>query len=626
IEQMNFPHYFLIVQDFVNWAKKNNIPIGPGRGSAAGSLVSYLLGITMVDPIEYNLLFERFLNPDRIGLPDIDIDICYEQRGEVIDYLKQKYGYDHVSQIATVNKLGPKQALRDVGRVLDIPLSEIDRISKLVPDLVKTFDEAFKGEPKLRQVAQDKKYSELFDAAIAINGLARHTGVHAAGIVISKEKIFEKVPCSTGRNDEIVTQYDKDLIEKVGLVKWDLLGLKNLTVIDKCVKGIKENIDPEFNINNIDLNDKKTFEIYASGDATGIFQLDAAGSAGGIKDVSRKFKPDNINDIIALLAIYRPGPLQSGMVEDFINRKNGKKSIQFPHPLLEPILKETYGVIVYQEQVMQISNILAGYSLGEADLLRRAMGKKKPEVMAKQRKRFLEGTKEKGINEKKAKEVFDLMEFFAGYGFNKSHSAAYAILSYQTAFLKTHYPVYFMASLMSAEKKNENKIVEYVNDCRKMKIRVLPPDINFSDYEFVVVENDIRFGLNAVKNVGEKAIMEIVEERKRNGKYISLIDFLERINLSSINRKMLESLILCGALDSLKVYRSQMIQVLDMAIKEALKRNNEREIGQISLFASENGESTTEFDQDFIKFPNIEEMDEIQKLKHEKELIGLYIT
>ncbi len=624
IAKMKFPQYFLIVQDFVNWAKNNDIPIGPGRGSAAGSLVSYLLGITMVDPIEFGLLFERFLNPHRVGLPDIDIDICYEERERVLEYLREKYGFEHVAQIATISKMGPKASIRDVGRALDIPLAEVDRISKLVPDMVRTFEEAFKKEPKLRQAAAGAKYKRLFDAAVAIHGSARHISIHASGIVISQSDITETVPCWIGKKGELVTQFDKDFIEKVGLVKWDLLGLKTLTVIHKCCKAVKKNIDPDFDINKIQYDDKKTFKLFSSGAAAGVFQLDGGGYGGGMKDLFKKLNPDNIEDVCALIALYRPGPLGSGMIDNFISRKHGKTKIQYPHESLEPILKDTYGVIVYQEQVMQISNVMGGYSLGEADLLRRAMGKKKAGEMAKQRESFIDGARKMKIPDSKATKVFVIMEHFAGYGFNKSHSAAYAFIAYQTAYLKAHYPAYFMAALMTVE-GNKDKVVEYIKDCRNMKIKVLPPDINYSEDEFVVVNKDIRFGLGAIKNVGSAAISNIIAEREVHGEYKTLLDFLERINLASVNKKNLESLILCGALDSLKIYRNQLMKVLEQAVKEALRRNNERKIGQFSLFSSNDG-STTNFDEEFIKYPDIEEMDEIERLRYEKELMGLYIT
>lgn len=622
IEEMDFPQYFLIVQDFVNWARNNDIPIGPGRGSAAGSLVSYLLGITMVDPIEYDLLFERFLNQSRKALPDIDIDICYERRERVIDYLKEKYGYSHVSQISTISKMGPKQSLRDVGRVLDLPLAEVDKISKLIPGRARNFDEAFKQEPKLLKLANDKRYEELFSAAIAIQGLSRHWGIHAAGLVISNDDIYKKVPCCVDPNKKLVTQYDKDFIEKAGLVKWDLLGLKTLTVIDKCVKKVNQNLDAGLDIENIALDDKETYKLLSDAKSVGVFQLESS----GMRELLKKFKPTEFEDIIAILALYRPGPIGSGMLNDFIKRKRGKSRITFDHPDLKPILKETYGIIVYQEQVMNIAKAMGGFTLAEADELRKAMGKKKMGIIADNKLKFIKGAKEKGVREKVAKSVYSLMSKFGEYGFNKSHSTAYGMIAYQTAYLKAHYPNYFMASLMSADQGNLDKIVEYVKDCRKMGIKVLPPDINYSEDDFVVVESGIRFGLGAIKNVGHNAIQVIVEERQKNGKYHTLLEFLERIDLSVVNKKMLESLILCGAMDSLKTYRSRMHRVLDLAVKEALKRNNEKEVGQFSLFGGGDPESTASFDQEFIKYPDVEEMDEITRLKKEKELIGLYIT
>jgi len=617
INSMGFAGYFLIVADFINYAKSQQIPVGPGRGSAAGSLVAYCIKITDLDPIPYNLLFERFLNPERISMPDMDIDFCMNRRDEVITYVQQKYG--NVSQIITYGKMKAKAVLRDVGRVLDMPYGDVDKIAKLVPNTLNiTLEEAVKQEPKFREMENSQpKVKQLMAIARSLEGITRHASTHAAGVVISDRPLSDFLPLYRGSKEEVVTQYDMKYVEKIGLVKFDFLGLKTLTVIDNALKIVKRTRGLDLDINRIPLADDKVYQDLSTGDALGIFQLESS----GMRDLLTKLKPSCFEDIVALVALYRPGPLGSGMVDDFINRKHGRTEITYELPILEPILKDTYGVILYQEQVMQIAAVMASYSLGEADLLRRAMGKKKPEEMAKQRERFIDGSLKNKIPLKKAEKMFDLMSKFAEYGFNKSHSAAYALVSYQTAYLKTHYTAEYMASLLTHEMGNTDKILEYINDLKNHGIAILPPDVNESFRYFSVLnEKEIRFGLAAVKNVGETAIDSIIEVRKKDGKFSSFFDFCERVDLRRVNRKVIESLVKCGAFDNLGIFRSQGMSVLDAAMDHAASKQRDQERGQNSLFDRMGPQAMTP------AVPKISEWPEPQRLKMEREAIGFYIT
>src|SRR5947209_4346606 len=538
---MKFAGYFLIVWDFIRYAKERNIPVGPGRGSAAGSLVSYAMGITDIDPLQHDLLFERFLNPERVSLPDIDIDFCMNRRGEVIDYVTQKYGRESVAQIITFGTMAAKAAIKDVGRAMDIPYTEVDRIAKMVPaQLNITIEKALQDSPPLQTAYQnDSQVRELIDTAKKLEGLVRNSGVHAAGVVISPRPLIELVPLHKTKNDEIVTAFDMTAIEKLGLLKMDFLGLTTLTILDDALKLIAQRHSP-VDLDQVPWDDAKTYErVFHTGLTSGIFQFES----GGMTDVLRRYKPNSVEDLTALNALYRPGPIQGGMIDDFIERKWGRRKVEYELPELEPLLRETLGVIVYQEQVMQIANVLAGFSLGEADLLRRAMGKKDPEVMAKQRERFVNGAVERGLPDKKVGHIFDLMEQFAGYGFNKSDSAAHALLAYQTAYLKTHYPVEFMAALLTSQTGNTDNVVKYINECREMGISVEPPDINVSDAYFTPHGEAIRFGLAAVKNVGRNAIESIVQARKEVGSFRSIYEFCEKVDLRLLNKRVIESLI-----------------------------------------------------------------------------------
>ncbi len=631
LNSMGYAGYFLIVWDIINFARSNGIPVGPGRGSAAGSLVAYALRITDLDPIRYGLLFERFLNPERVSLPDIDMDFCMDRREEVIRYVTQKFGTDHVCQIITFGTMAAKAVIRDVGRVMELPYAEADKVAKLIPQTLGiTLDEALKSEPRLQELTEsDPRIREIVGVARSLEGLARHASTHAAGVVISDDPLTEHVPLYRGAKGEIVTQYAKDDLEKIGLVKFDLLGLRTLTVLDQATRLINKTsassvepnrkTDSPFRIEAVPLVDAPTYGLLASGRTTGIFQLEST----GMRDLLVKMKPEQFEDLIAILALYRPGPIGSGMVDDFIKRKRGLIPIKYELPELEEILGETYGVIVYQEQVMKIANRLAGFSLGQADLLRRAMGKKKPEEMEKQKTLFIKGAEANGIPEKKAEKLFDLMAYFAGYGFNKSHSAAYALISYQTAYLKTHYPVEFMASLLSSEMGNSDKVVRYISECRELGIKILPPDVNESRRDFTVVEGGIRFGLAAIKNVGEAAIPAVREAREAAGRFTSLFDFCRRVDSRRVNRRAIEGLIKSGALDSTGAKRSQMTAVLDRAMEEGAIHQRDRLQGQEALFGSEPA-SDTEASPD--PYPPIEEWDESQILRYEKESVGFYIT
>ena len=631
IKQMGFSGYFLIVSDFIRFAHESNIPVGPGRGSGAGSLVAYSLKIIDLDPIPYNLLFERFLNPERVSMPDFDIDFCMNRREEVIRYVAEKYGQDKVGQIITFNCMKAKAVIRDVGRVLEIPLSEVDRLAKLIPnDLKMTIDKALSQEKLLKDtVDKNAKYRELFEIARRLEGLNRHAGVHAAGVVISEEPLWETVPVKREGENEIVTQYAKDEVEKAGLVKFDFLGLKTLTVIDVAQKLHNEIRKPDqkkLDVRLLAMDHPKVFDLISSGCTSGVFQMESS----GFQEMIKRMKPSCFEDIIAAVALYRPGPMD--IIPDFIARKHGEQSISYPHDSLKPILEDTYGLIVYQEQVMQISQTMAGFSLGHADLLRRAMGKKKPEEMAKMRKMFLEGDQERGIpgakqlgyNDKLAGDVFDLMEKFAGYGFNKSHAAGYAVLSYQTAYLKCFHPREFMAALMTCDSDKIDKVVKAINECRSMDIKVLPPDVNTSGVSFTVVEEGIRFGLAAVKNVGIGAVEATIKGREEGGRFRSIFDFCKRVDLKNINRRVIESLIKCGAFDSTGAYRSQMMEALDSALSIGQKYQHDQLVGQINLFELISESSVEGMPEP--ELPQIKEWITQEKLQKEKETLGFYIT
>jgi len=621
IRQMQFAGYFLIVWDFIRYAKEHNIPVGPGRGSAAGALVAYALGVTDIDPLQNELLFERFLNPERISLPDIDIDFCMNRRGEVINYVTQKYGREQVAQIITFGTMACKAAIKDSGRAMDIPFAEVERIVKMVPPTLNiTIGKALEDSPPLAAAYQNEPQTkELIDTAKKLEGLVRNAGVHAAGVVISPQPLIDLVPLHRTKNDEIVTAYDMKAVEKLGLLKMDFLGLTTLTIIDDALRLIEQTRGEPLNMETLVLDDQVTYEkVFHTGLTSGVFQFESH----GMRDVLRRYKPTSVEDLTALNALYRPGPIQGGMIDDFIDRKWGRKKIEYELPELEAVLKETLGVIVYQEQVMQIANRLAGYSLGEADLLRRAMGKKNADEMAKQRERFVKGAIERGFPEKKIVKIFDLMEQFAGYGFNKSHSAAYALLAYQTAYLKTHYPVEFMAALLTSVSGSTDDVVKYINECREMGIPVEPPEINVSDATFTPHGEAIRFGLSAVKNVGHNAIESIVIARKEVGPFHSLYQFCEKVDLRLLNKRVIESLIKAGAMDPLG-RRAQLMAVVDAAMENAQKSQRDAAMGQHGLF----GVFAEEVDASAEKpLPNIPDWDEHQRLAAEKEILGFFIT
>ncbi len=592
IKQMKFPGYFMIVWDFIRYAKEHNIPVGPGRGSAAGSLVAYVMEITDIDPLQNELLFERFLNPERVSMPDIDIDFCMNRRGEVIEYVRQRYGNDQVAQIITFNTMAAKAAIKDVGRAMDMPYGEVDRIAKLIPGTIGiTIEQALKDSPPLAQAYNsDAKIKELIDTAQRLEGLVRGAGVHAAGVVIAPEPLTELVPVTRTKDEAVVTSYDMKAVEKMGLLKMDFLGLTTLTVIDDCLKLIKANRGEDVEMATVPLDDQRTYEqVFHKALTSGVFQFES----GGMRDVLRRYKPTTVEDLTALNALYRPGPIQGGMIDDFIERKWGRRAVEYMFDELEPILRETLGVIVYQEQVMQISSVIGGYSLGGADLLRRAMGKKDPAEMAKQRDIFMAGAATNKFPKDKAGALFDLMEQFAGYGFNKSHSAAYALLAYHTAWLKTHYPVEFMAALLTSETSKPENVVKYIGECREMNITVLPPDVQISAATFTPTADAIRFGLEAIKNVGHNAIESIVQAREAlraeglaSGKaagFTSLWQFCEKIDLRLMNKRVLESLCKAGALDSFGK-RSQVMAAIDKAIERAQKTQRDAAAGQHGLF------------------------------------------
>ncbi|HEY7323113.1 MAG TPA: DNA polymerase III subunit alpha [Candidatus Binatia bacterium] len=626
IKRMQFPGYFLVVADFINYAKKNGIPVGPGRGSSAGSLVAYALRITDLDPMRHVLLFERFLNPERRSMPDIDVDFCIRGRAQVIQYVKEKYGADRVAQIATFGTLKAKAAIKDVGRALGFSFAETDAIAKLIPAPKQGFDypltECIKMEPRLADLMKnDPRVKNLMDHALRLEGLTRHASTHAAGVVLSNLPLVDHLPLFVDKEGGIVTQFDMGSVEKIGLVKFDFLGLKTLTLIHDCVKLIEATRGLKVDLEHLPLDDKKTYRLLCNGNTTGVFQLEST----GIREMTVKIRPNCFEDLVAILALYRPGPLDSGMAEEYIKRKHGKEKIKYLHPLLEPVLKDTHGVIVYQEQVMQIAQVLGGYSMGDADILRRAMGKKDPEEMAAQRERFVEGAQKERIDSQKAAEIFDQMETFARYGFNKSHSAAYALVSYQTAYLKTHYPVEFMAGLMTSEMGDTDKVIKNLGECREKEIEVLAPDINESRAHFTPVGDKIRFGLAAVKNVGEKAVEVILESRAKEGPFDSLFDFCRRVDLTAVNRRVVESLIKCGAFDSTQMSRARMIAALDEAIRLGQAFQRDSQSSQIDIFGLLGGENKAPKKPGPL-YPEIEEWSAQQALAFEKEALGFYIT
>ena len=626
IVSMGFPGYFLIVADFIRWAKRNGVPVGPGRGSGAGSLVAYALTITDLDPLKYELLFERFLNPERVSMPDFDVDFCMEGRDRVIDYVAEHYGREKVSQIITYGSMAAKAVVRDVGRVLGQPYGFVDRIAKLIPfEIGITLDKALEQEEALRQLYEDDEdVKAILDMARSLEGLSRNAGKHAGGVVISPTKLtdFTPVYCEQG-GVNVVSQFDKDDVEAVGLVKFDFLGLRTLTIIDWALQTInklrRDAGEAALDITNIPLEDKPAFDLLKAYQTTAVFQLESR----GMKDLIKRLQPDCFEDIIALVALFRPGPLQSGMVDDFINRKHGRARVEYPHPELEHILQPTYGVILYQEQVMQIAQVLAGYTLGGADLLRRAMGKKKPEEMAKQRAIFTEGAQRRGVEEKTATYIFDLMEKFAGYGFNKSHSAAYALVSYQTAWLKAHYPAPFMAAVLSADMDNTDKVVNLIEECRHMQLEVVAPDLNRSGYAFTVEgQATVVYGLGAIKGVGEAAIEVLIQERLANGVFKSLLELCRRVDSRKVTRRVYEALIRCGALDKLGENRATLMLYLPEALKSAEQHLRDSAAGQTDMF----GSVATPAGPAELAPAGVPDWDEETRLAGEKDTLGLYLT
>lgn len=619
IERMNYTSYFLIVWDFIRFAKESKIPVGPGRGSAAGSLVSYSLNITELDPLEHTLIFERFLNPDRVSMPDIDIDFCQDRRDEVIRYVTKKYGQDSVAQIITFGTMQARAVIRDVGRVMGIAYSDVDRVAKLVPTRLNiTLAEALKEEPKMVELQEsDSRIKDLISIALSLEGLTRHASTHAAGVVIADKPLTEYCGLFRAKDSSISTQIDMVSLEALGILKIDFLGLKTLTVIDEAVKLLKKTKDTDVDIHDLPENDPKTYELLGKGETTGVFQLESS----GMKDILRKLKPNRFGDITAILALYRPGPLGSGMVEDFIKRRHNASLIQFDHPALAEILEETYGVILYQEQVMRIANKLAGFTMAQGDTLRKAMGKKIPEIMDEQRKIFVEGSVKNKIPQASAEKIWNLIVEFAGYGFNKSHSAAYALVSYQTAYLKAHFPMEFMTALLTSEKDKTDKVVLYIAEAKRLDLETLPPSVNESSYEFTCKDRSIRFGFSAIKNVGSTAIDSILAVRSARGPFKSLFDFTAHVDLRVTNRKVLESLIKSGSLDCFGLKRSQMMAMVDRALEAGSEIQRDRSRGQSNMFDLMTGGA-----EDSEKAPGIEEWNENILLAGEKETLGFYVS
>ncbi len=623
IRRAGYSGYFLIVRDFIEAARRDGIPVGPGRGSIAGSLVAYSLGITDVDPIRYGLLFERFLNLERVTMPDIDIDFCYERRGEVIRYVREKYGSSNVAQIITFGRMMARGVVRDVGRVMNIPLGEVDRIAKLIPNQPGAnmdLESAVSGIRELRELIDSKEsYQRMMKIARTLEGMPRHASVHAAGVVIAPEELVNYSPLYTTNSKDVTTQYEMKSAEYIGLLKMDFLGLKTVTVIYETIESVAGRTGVRYSLEDIPLDDPKVYEMLGEGKTSGVFQFE-----GNVPtDVLKRMKPSRFEDLIAVNALIRPGALKSGMTDEYILRKKGEKEVEYPHPMLEDILSDTFGVILYQEQVMQIANRLAGFSMGKADILRWAMGKKKKKKMAELRKDFVHGALANGVDERDADKIFDLMYFFSGYGFNKSHSAAYSLLSYYTAFLKANHPREYMAALMSSEMGNTDKVVYYIGKCRDMGIDILPADINESGFRFTVVDDGIRFGLGAVKNVGRGAIESIIQAREKVGGFHTIYDFLESIDLRLNNKRVIESLIMAGALDSIKGHRAQLLEGLDRAISAVAQREEDRLKGQMNLFEACSGTGST---GSYPALPNVKPWNKLKKLSMEKELMGFYIS
>lgn len=619
IRQMKYANYFLIIWDLIQFANREKIMVGPGRGSAAGSLVAYCLGITNIDPLQHGLLFERFLNPERITMPDIDIDFCDHKRDLILKYVCEKYGQERVAQIITFGTMAARAAVRDVGRALAVPYAEVDRIAKMIPNELKmTISRALDQNRELRIMYKDERYRKLIETSKAVEGMPRHASTHAAGVVIAKEPLVNHVPLYKTNDSTVVTQFPMGILEDLGLLKMDFLGLKTLSIIGQALENINKRPGCLVDVDHIPLDDKDTYEMLIRGETTGIFQLESS----GMRSVLRELMPNKFEDIIAVVALYRPGPMEQ--IPVFIKSKHGKKEIKYPHPALEPILNKTYGVIVYQEQIIEIAAKMAGFTLGQADLLRRAIGKKKKAILDEQRELFIEGCQAKGYSGGLAAEIYDLILKFADYGFNKSHAAAYALIAYQTAYLKTKYPVEYMAALITVSYSNSDKVALYIAECKKMGIDVLPPDINESDTDFTVVSDKrIRFGLSAVKNVGLGAIQSIVQSRQ-DKPYASLRDFMSRIDSRACNRKVVESLIKCGAFDSCGGKRAQYLAVLDDLLAYGQSVQREREDGQISMFSL----IDSSIQDDLLKdnLPHLEDFNEKERLSLEKEILGLYIS
>lgn len=637
INKMKYPSYFLIVSDFIRYARENSIPVGPGRGSAAGSLVSYLLGITNIDPLLNGLLFERFLNPSRVSLPDIDIDFCDKRRDEVIDYVRKKYGKDNVAQIITFGKLGAKAVIRDAARGLGFNYGEADVIAKLIPDELNiTLSRAIEIEPKISSlIREDRRVAQLFEVCSGLEGLVRNASTHAAGIVISEVPLVENAPLCTGNKGEIITQYSMKPLETIGLLKMDFLGLKTLSVIQDTVDLVFKNSGEKIDIDRIPLNDRKSFELLNNAQTIGVFQLES----NGMRDLSKKIGINDIKDISALVALFRPGPMN--MLDDYVARKHGRIPIKYDHSLLEPILKDTYGIMLYQEQVMKCANVIAGFTMAEADTLRQIMGKKKIDKMAEQRGKFIDGAAKNKVPHNLAEKIFETIERFAEYGFNASHSAAYAMIAYETAYLKAKHPLQYMAALLTSEINNMDKVTMYLDECKGMGIEILPPDINESESNFTPIVNanfsgkvknnknktgdyigSIRFGLTAIKNVGGSAVNSIIESKKSGGRYIDLLNFMERIDSRAVNKKVIESLIKCGALDSFGYKRQQLFNAVEAIIQKANEMQRLRLSGQTSFFEMLEKDNKEEK----IKIPESEEWPKAEMLSYEKELLGFYIT
>ena len=627
IKRLKYPGYFLIVWDFIRHARERGIPVGPGRGSAAGSLVAYCLLITDVDPLEFDLIFERFLNPERVSLPDIDIDFCERRRGEVIDYVTRRYGRENVAQIITFGTMKARAVVRDVGRTLNIPYADVDRVAKQIPaTLDMTLDRAREENPALKELEQrDTRIKELIEVARRLEGIARHASVHAAGVVIAPRPLTEFAPLYKSQRDEITTQWAMKEIERVGLLKMDFLGLTTLTLLHDAVEQIRSTTGEEILLDAISLDDPKTYRLFADGQTLGVFQFESS----GMRDTLRKAKPQRFDDLIALNALYRPGPLRGGVIDDFIARKHGKVESKYEVPELEPILRDTYGVIAYQEQVMRIASDLAGFTMGEADLLRKAMGKKDAAVMQAQRQRFVKGATTRGISKRKAAKIFDLMEYFAGYGFNKSHSTTYALLAYQTAYLKANYPWYFMAALLTIESQTTDKLAMYLGECRNLGVPILLPDVNASGLTFTVTPQGVRFSLTAIKNVGEAAITSILNVRATSGRIRSIYALCEQMDLRLVNKRVLESLVKAGAFDSLdpeigslpsRALRSRLLAAIERAIEHGSRRQRDRDRGQSELFEAPDGGTQT------FPLPDASPWTEGQQLAYEKEAVGLYLS